>query len=73
MPWYPWGIGPRTPAYTKSVDAHVSYIKWHSDNAYSWHYAPVDSPLWIENTVLDLQLVESMDVKPEDTGAHCIY
>lgn len=50
----------------KSVDAQVSY-KTVWNNADSWPSTSVDSQLQTENTVLDLQLVESSDAKLGDT------
>lgn len=43
------------------------------NNAYSWPSISMHSQLLIEITVFDSRLVESMDVKPTDTEADCIY
>lgn len=34
---------------------------------------PKDFQLWIENTVFNLQLTESEDVKPRNTKAKCVF
>lgn len=61
VPWYPQGIGSRTPR-----DAQVPYIKWPRTMQTAGS-APGDFHLQIENTVLDPQLAESVDAKPRDT------